>query len=167
MGIDHAGGGVEAWIRDAPLANFAIVIGHILNEPVDCVEGIAAFVGVLLTFFNGAVRGHVGELAFAHVASTNVLGDEDVASFDEVVGGAEAGGVVVDSVGSDAVRGADHQHRVRLCRVFGCVDGGEELLAVAHGDFEFVLGVVRLDVVDAEAFGGGWRRCWARLGGEC
>ena len=41
VGVDHAGGGVEAGIGDAPHADLAVVVGHVLDQPVDGVVGVA------------------------------------------------------------------------------------------------------------------------------
>ena len=78
MRVDHAGGGVEAGIGDAPHADLAVVVGDVLDQPLDGVVGVGAFVGVLRAALDGAVRRHVDELAFGHVAAADVLVDEDV-----------------------------------------------------------------------------------------
>src|SRR5258706_31430 len=44
MGVDHAGGGVEAGIGDAPLTDLAVVATHVLDQPVDRVVGVGALV---------------------------------------------------------------------------------------------------------------------------
>ncbi len=95
------------------------------------------------------VRSDFDECAFRHVAAADILVDEDEAVADEDGRGAEALGVMVDAVGGDAVGRAVDEEGIGLRSVFGDVDGGEEFGAVAHGDAEFVLGVVFAD------FGGG------------
>ena len=54
--------------------------------------------------------------------------------------------VVVDAVGRDRIRGPLHQEGILLGGVLGDVDAGEQLHAVAHGDAEIELGVVRARV---------------------
>ena len=75
----------------------------------------------------------------------------------------------VDAVGRDAVRRARDQERVLPRRVLRDVDGGEEPHAVAHRDQVFVLGVRRLDQVDAGQWRlrGSWRLCQRCDDGEC
>ena len=47
VGVDHAAVGVKAGIGNAPLADFAVVILDVLDQPVDGVVGIGAFVEIL------------------------------------------------------------------------------------------------------------------------
>ena len=91
-------------------------------------------------------------VALAHPAAAHILVDEDVAGLFKLIGGAEVRGILVFAVGADAIGRAVHQKRIRAAGgVLGHIDGGEQPLAVAHGNAELVLGVVGADVVFAGA----------------
>ncbi len=149
VGVDDAGGGVEAGIGDAPHADLAVVVGDVVNEPLDGVVGVGAFVGILGAALDGAVRRHVDEIAFGHVAAADVLVDEDELLAAEFIRRAEGGLVVLHAVGPDAVGRAGQHDGIGFGGVLGDVDAGEEALAIAHGNLEFVLGIVRLDEFEA------------------
>ena len=79
---------------------------------------------------------------------------EDEFVFGEEGGGAEVVGVAIRAVRGDAVGSALEEDGVSFCvakDVFGDVDAGEEMDAVAHGDAVVVLGVGLADE-------GVWRR---------
>ena len=46
VGVDCAVGGIESWIRDSINTCFAIVVRHMLYQPVDRVVGIAGFIDI-------------------------------------------------------------------------------------------------------------------------
>ena len=156
--VDHARGGVESGLRNAVHPDLAGVAGNVLDQPVDGVVGVGALVGVLGAALHGLVRADHDVVAFAQIAAANVLIDEDEFLAREQLEGPSAGAVLVDAVGRDAVAGALHHDRVRLSLgdVFGNVDRGEELDAVAHGDAVFELVVVLADEFASDA--AGWRR---------
>ena len=114
VGVDHAGGRVEPGVRDAPHADPAVVVGHVLEQPVDRVERVGALVDVGGAGLLRPVRPHVDELALRHPAPAHVLVDHDVALGAEERRRAEVRLVGVDAVGLNAVgRPAEHD-RVAL-----------------------------------------------------
>ena len=159
MRIDRSGGGVEAWIGDPPLADSTVVFGEIFHQVVDGVEGIGAFVdcGFIGGRTVGSVRGirrrelwtHVDEFTAAHVASANVLEDEDIFLLLECGRGTESGFVCVESVGGDTVGGTANENRVGIGGVWivGDVDRSEEFDTIAHRDAYLGLAVVSSDKV--------------------
>ena len=152
VGVHESVGGEEAGVGDAPHADLAVVVGHVLDEPVDGVEGVGAFVGVLGSIVAGLVGADVDEDAFGHVAAADIFIDEDEAFLFGGHGRADLGLVVIGAVRSDAVRRALHDDGVGLRGVLGDVGAGEEADSVAHGDAVFVLGVVGLGVGEVGAF---------------
>ena len=169
VGVDHAGGGVEAGLRDAVHADFGGVVGNVLDEPVDGVVGVGALVGIFGAALDRLVGADDDVIAFAHVAAADVLVGEDEFFAGEEFGGAEGGAVLVGAVGRDVVAGALEHDGVGLVvgeGVLGDVDGGEELDAVAHGDAVFELGVVLADEIAACGGGGGGGGGSASLGGQ-
>src|SRR5262249_43632156 len=81
--VDGSRRSIEPWIGNSPNSDPAIVVGEILNEPVDGVVGIRAFIDVLGPVLLRQMWAYVHELAFGIVASTDILKDEDVAFFIE------------------------------------------------------------------------------------
>ena len=146
MRVDDAGRSEESRIRDSPDSGVAVVVRHILEQPVDGVVEIAAVVNILLRLLVVDVRTHFDELALRHVAAAHVLKNEDVSRLVEVGRGAELRAVQVDTVGADAIGRAVDQERVGVRTVFGDVDGCEQVNAVAHRDSVFIFRVVLFDV---------------------
>jgi|SRR5579863_625413 len=142
MGIDQAVRGVVAGIGDAPDADFAVVVWEIVDQPVDGVIGIGAVIEVAGAVKVGFVRADVYKRAFGHVAAADVLVDENESLCFGGFGRADADAVVISSVWGDRVGRALHQDRIFLRRVLRDVDACEQTDAIAHGDAEFVLGVV-------------------------
>ena len=64
VGVDHAGRGIEARVRDAPEADPAVMVGNVCQQPFDRVVGVGAFVNVFLAFFLVQMRPHVHEPSF-------------------------------------------------------------------------------------------------------
>ena len=89
MRVDDAGGSEEAGIRNSPDARVPIVVGHILEQPVDGVVEIAGVVDVLLGFLVVEVRAHFDELAFRHVTAADILKDENVSRLVELGSGSQ------------------------------------------------------------------------------
>src|SRR5206468_2985889 len=142
--IDDGGGGVEAWVGNAPDADFAIVAGHVLEEELDRIVGVGGVVHVLRRLLVIDVGAHLLEIPLAHPTAAHILVDKDVAAFLELLGGAEVGGKLVFTVGSHAVGRAVHQERIGSAGgLLGDIHGGEEMFPIAHGDAVLVLGVVR------------------------
>ena len=141
VGVDQAGGGVEARIRDAPEADLAVVVRHVLDQPIDRVERVAALVDVLGPGLLDDLRADVHERPAGAEAAPHVLIRDNVSRLAEQRRGPEILLVAVDPVGLDAVRGPHHDDRVFPGRILGGVDGREERHAVAHGDLEVVFRV--------------------------
>ncbi len=145
VGVDHAGGGVEARVRDAPHAHAAVVPGDVLQQPLDRVVRVRALVDVRRARLLREVRPHVDELALRHHPPAHVLVDEDVALAHEAGGRPETVLVRVGAVGRHAVGRAVEENRVGRAAILGHVHGREELHAVAHRDAVLELGIGRLD----------------------
>jgi hypothetical protein len=47
MGIDHAHHSLESRVRYTPLPYPAVMVGDIIQQPLDRVVGIATFIGIL------------------------------------------------------------------------------------------------------------------------
>ena len=146
MRVDDAGGSVEAGIGNSPDSGVAVVVGHVLEQPVDGVVEVGAVVDVLFRLLVVDVGTHLDECSFGHVAAADILIDEDVSGFVEVGRRAELGAIEIDAVRADAVGRAVDQERVGMRSVLGHIDGGEQMDAVAHGDAVFVFRVVFFDV---------------------
>ena len=84
VGVDHAGGRVETRVRDAPHTDPAVVVGDVLDEPVDRVERVGALVDVGGAGLLRLVRPHVDEFTLRHPAAANILVHDDVALGAEV-----------------------------------------------------------------------------------
>jgi len=141
MRVDRADERQPAGIGYTGDANFAIVIGYMLHQPVDGVPGVGAFVDRAgMRFVSQWLMDLHG--AFGFVFAADVLHDEDVAVLGHVVVW-EAVWKDEVAVGRDgdvgAVWGALDQDRGGWgAGGVGCGDGGEddgeELDAVTHGD---------------------------------
>jgi hypothetical protein len=147
MRIDDARRHVERGVRDAPHPDTPVVIRHVLEEPLNRVVRVSAFVDVFGPRLLRDVRAHVDEIALGHPFSAHVLIDEDVALVGEPRRRPKQILVGVEPVWGDGVRRTTEQDRVGLRGVLRRIDGREELHAVAHGDHDFALRVVGLDVL--------------------
>ena len=143
IAVDDAGGGVEAGIADAEDADFGVVVGDVLEQPVDGVGHVGGLVDAFAVFGGR----HLEPVAFAVPAAADVLADEDVAVMNEV---GVAGDVRLDDVVvvvAAAVGSARHEERIGAAvgelLGDGRVDDGVEFDSVAHGHVVLVLGVVR------------------------
>ncbi len=87
MRVNGSHGGVEARIGDAPDADASIVVGNVLDEPVDAVIGVTGLVNIAGSFFVRDVGTHVLEGAFAEELSAHVLVDKDVFGAGKEVAG--------------------------------------------------------------------------------
>ena len=110
---------------------------------------------------------HLNIIPLAHPASAHILVNENITAFFKFVRRAQVLGIIVFAIGTDAVRGAVHQKRVRGAGgIFGHINRCKKALSVAHGDAEFIFGIVGAHVVL-----GGWvRRRLLRSGyrnGKC
>ena len=124
---------------DAP-----VVIGNVLDQPVDGVVGVGALVNLLRGHFQ-LMRPHVDELPLRHALAAHILKNDDVVCAGEAGGGAERARKVVFAV-RDAVGSALHNNRVRFAGRFRRVNHCKEGHAVAHGNARFLTCVVRFHV---------------------
>ena len=148
MGVDDGGRRIEAWVGDAPYAHLVVVVGDVLEQELDGVVGVGCVVDVLGGFLVVDVGAHLDKIALAHPAATHVLVDKDVAAFFKLIRGAKVLWILILAVRGDAIGGPVHQERVRTASgILGHIDRGEQVLAVAHGNAELVLGVVGADVI--------------------
>src|SRR5699024_1050640 len=65
-------GGIKTGVRYAPDAHFSIVVGHMFNQPVDGIIGVAGLIG-LGAGLMGNVRAHIVIFSFAQPASADIL----------------------------------------------------------------------------------------------
>ncbi len=158
MRVDDAGRGEKSRIRNAPYAGVSVVVGHVLEQPVDAVVEIAGVVHILLGSLIVDVRPHLDECTFRHITPAHILEDENVSRLVEVRRRAELLTELIHSIRTHAVRGSIDQKRVGAGTILGHVYRGEEAHAIAHGDSVLVLGVVFLGIV--------LRRLGLALGGE-
>ena len=149
VGVDHPARRVEARVGDPPQADPAVVVRHVLDQPVDRVKRVAALVDVARTALLGPMGGHIDELALRHPAPAHVLVDEDVSLLAEGGRRTQVGLGTGDPVGLHAIRRPGHEDRVALGRVLGDIHRREQPHAVAHRNAVLVLRVVRLDILDA------------------
>src|SRR5579859_3979677 len=122
MRIDHAHGDEIAGIRDAVHADAAVVVRNILDQPVDGVVGVGAFVhGFLIAGIGRGVQ-HF-KFACGAVAPTNILKDKNVAVGKHV-------GVAVKTVAhtpvasGNSVRSSFEKYRQRFLGVLRRVNFG-------------------------------------------
>jgi len=141
VGIDHARGGVEPGIGNPRLTNFAIVSFDILEEELNRVVGVGAFVEILGTLV-GVVWAHIEECPLGHPAAPDILVNEDEAFFLEMGGWPQIQAVVVNTVRRDAVGRPVEHERESAGGVLGDIHGCEQLDPIAHRDLVFVLGVI-------------------------
>ena len=145
MGADQGVGGVETGRRDAPYAHAAVVIGHVLQQPVDRIVGIRALVDVGFRRLVRVVGTHGLELPFGHHAAAHVLVHDDVPLAGEEHGGPDPR-LVRRPVRRHAVGRALQQDGIGPRVVLRHVDGSEQPGAVAHGHVTLHLLIVLDDV---------------------
>ena len=148
VGIDHPGRRVEARIGDPPHADPAVVVGHVLDQPIDRVVGVRALVDVGGLLLAVAMRPHVLELALRHPSAADVLVGDDIAVAAEGRRWADVRLVGVLAIRLDPVRRAQQHHRIPMPLLLGDVDRREQPDPVAHRDAVFILGVMSLDIID-------------------
>ena len=145
MRIDDAGGSIEPGIRDAPDPRVPVVVGHVLEQPVDGVVEIAGVVDVLFRFLVVDMRSHLDERAFRHVAAAHVLIHKNISRSVKLGRRAQRLAILIHAIRPHAVRSADDQERIRLRAVFGHINRREQVHAIAHGNSVLILRVVLLD----------------------
>ena len=123
------------------------------DEPLDGVPGVAALVDVGRAFLGGLVRAHIDEIPLRHPPPAHVLVDEDVTRLARQRRRAQVALVLIGPVRLHAVRRPRQEDRIPLRLVLRRVDGGEEPLAVAHGDAVLIFRVACLDLLQALCHG--------------
>ncbi len=136
----HARGGVEGRVADAPLADFPVVVLHVLHQPVDGVVGVRALVHGRAA--GGALGPHVHEVPLGHHPAPHILVDEDEALLLEGGRRTQVGRIGLRAVGIDAVGSALEEEGIGPAGVPGGVDGREQLHPIAHGDEHLALVVL-------------------------
>lgn len=161
------GGRIKTRIADAPLPGAAIVVGYVFEQPLNGIIRVGAFVhrhcrlarGCSAFFagglgfgaaFHGAVGNggrHICPRAFRHPPTPNILIHKNILIVHQRSRRAETARIGIGTVGGHAVAGALHQKRVFVGRrsIFGHIDVGVQLGAVAHRDVGLDFGVVVAD----------------------
>ena len=147
MRVDARGHGKEAGIAGADEAGATVVVGDVLEQPIDGVPGVSAFVDGIggMMIDHGATH---DELTFTLVASADVFVDEDV------TGAGELGPLAKERGARGGVRAigcALDKKWKGLGDVGGLEDDGVEFDAIAHGDHDFRALVVVEEVMDGIA----------------
>ena len=148
MRINHPSTGVEAWVRDPRHSDLAIVIGDLLDQPVDGVVGVRTLIDLLRRLL-GEMRSHVDKLTFRHPPPSHVLVNEDVAGFAELGRRSQIISVLVNAVRLHVVRRSRHQKRIRPTRILRNVDRREQPFPVTHRNPVFVLRVMCFDMLNS------------------
>src|SRR5581483_1580397 len=115
MGVDQRHGRRPAGIGDAPHADAPIVVGNILEQPLNGVVGVGALIRAL-GIGGRARRALHDECPLRFESAAQVLEDEDVAVGDQLV---EVSAVGPALVFGDAIRSARIEKRQRLGGGFG------------------------------------------------
>ena len=154
---DSRDGREPTGIRHAIDADAAVVVRHMLDEPVDRVVGVGAFVGARMA---GAGRTVHVERALGAKAATDVLEDEDVAAQAQIMGAPRHAGVA-----AGLVRRARHQDRQRPTEPgpMWDFDHSEQVYSVTRGDQRVGADPCR---VRRALAGGGCRESESRETGE-
>jgi hypothetical protein len=126
--VDACHGRQEAWIRDAQRASASVVMGNVLQEPLDCIVGIGGLVHAF-RIDRVAKRSLHDELALAAVPPADILKDEDVS-----VRGEKAVIVADHGVACDSVRRSGEEKREWRAAISRFADAGVERHPVSHRD---------------------------------
>src|SRR6202162_2976338 len=101
MGIRHSGCNIKSRIRNSINARFAVVIGHILQQPVDGVVGVGTFIHILGVFFMIVVRRHLDKSSVTLKASAYILIYKNKSIGNKARRRTQVLGVVVGSIRTD------------------------------------------------------------------
>ena len=146
MPVDAGHRGVEARIRDTVDADAAIVVRHVLDQPIDRVVSVGRLINLVALLVRD-VGPHIFINALAHVPAAHVLVNEDVAFARKQFVRPKEIFVCVRSIRPDAIGRTIEHDRILLFLVLRFVDAREELHAITHRNHYFALGVMALDVV--------------------
>nr|GFC83418.1 hypothetical protein [Tanacetum cinerariifolium] len=140
-------GGIKAGVRNAPLPHAAVGFGAVVQQVLDGVVGVGAFVGSGFTGLSGQLGTHVFKRAFRHVAPPYILKGKDVALVQHRTAGADAQQVLARPIRPHPVGRALEQHRVaHLVSIVWRVHNSVKLRAITHRNLVFRLGKVLLNV---------------------
>ena len=130
MRLEQRHGREPAAVGDASFARAAVVVGNILQQPINCVVGVRAFVnGVRIAAVARRPLHH--KRPFGTVAAADILEHEDVAIREHIrikIKQAREPFVVI----AKAVGRSRQEKRERLLRFLWRVDFGVQFHAVAH-----------------------------------
>ena len=134
--------GIKTGIGNAEYAYVAVVVGHVFQQPIDRIIGVAGFIN-FGSFFVGVKWANVHILSLTHPTAAYILGHHDVA-FPKVVFqiAVPNRGKRLFSIRCTRIGRAGQQDGMFLALVFGHVDGGEQLNAVPHRNRHFFFRVV-------------------------
>ena len=128
MRIDPGHCGEKARIRDTERTGSSIVVGDVLQEPLDCVVGVGSLI-YAFRIRRVAQRPLHDELALTPIPPTYILKDEDVAILPE-----EPVIIADHGVSRDSVRGSREEKGQRRLAGSRFADAGVERHAVPHRD---------------------------------
>ncbi len=134
--------GIKAWIRNTKCTYATIIIRCVLNQPINCIVGIACFIN-LIAFLIRIIGTHIHKLAFAHPAATDILNHHDI-TFLQVffIMVIPESTKLINAIGRRSIRCSVDEDRMFFRCVFWCVNSCEEFHAIPHGDIHFLLGVI-------------------------
>ena len=131
--VGQRGRGIKTRVGDPPEPDAAIVVLNILQQPVDRVPGVRTFICLVFRLFAFYARGHLLELAFAHITAPYILVNEYIFLMQQHPVGPQGGPVDTVPVGPGGVRGALHQERVGMAHILRDINDRIQSLAIPHG----------------------------------
>ena len=127
----HARG--EAVIGNTHNSHFAVVIGNVLQQPVDGVIGVSGLVGCFGVLLIDVRRKQ--ERAFRLEAATEVLNHEDVAICHEFF---QVGRYLIWRAIRNTIRSTAQENRQRAALAYRRKNYGLQVHAIAHRDHHFL-----------------------------
>ena len=115
--VDDRRGGIKAGIGNAPDAELAVVVRHVLEKPLDGVKHVGAFIDIGLRFLHRLVRAHFNERAFGQVTTAHILADEYITRLGELLVRRGACWILIHAIRRAAIRRAHHQERITLRQI--------------------------------------------------
>ena len=149
MRIDCSRRSIKTGIGNSPLANGSIVPWQRLDQILDRIVSVGAFVDTAARSGHlGNMGSHVDKLAATHVAASNILKYKDVSVFFKLRTWAQPGFIGAKSVGPDAIGCAAQKDGILFGRIWVIrrVDACKKLDPISHPYPNFGLGIVSADV---------------------
>ena len=136
----NTGSGIETGIGYAPLSHAAVVERGIFYQPVHGIVSVRCFIYISFRFLVIQYRRHVCPGAFAFPAAAYVLVHKDVCLFHDRFRRAEAGRKSIYAIRRHTIAGTLHDDRIFVLggSIFRCINSGEQLYTVAHGNINFL-----------------------------